>query len=254
MIYIESLLVALSTYSRVPVPQFEWNDRNMKYAICFFPVVGVICGAVLYAWYSLCIWLELSGFLFAAFAACVPLLVTGGIHMDGYMDTMDALSSHQSRERMLQIMKDPNCGAFSVIYCAVYLLVQTGFLYELYEAKQILALCPAFILSRALSALGAISLPKARKDGMLHAFTKDAQKRITKFWLIIWLLISACAMLSVSLSNAVPALVLAGSAMLFYVRIAMKKFGGATGDTTGFCLQICEMSLLIGVCVGGIIL
>ena len=254
MIYIESLLVALSTYSRVPVPQFEWNERNMKYAICFFPVVGIICGAVLYAWYSLCVWLGLSAFLFAAVAACIPLLVTGGIHMDGYMDTMDALSSHQSRERMLQIMKDPNCGAFSVIYCAVYLLAQTGFLYELYGANQIMLLCPAFALSRALSAFGAVSLPNARKSGMLHAFTKDAEKRITKFWLIIWLLSSAAVMLLLSFSNAVPALILAGSAMLFYVRMAMRKFGGATGDTTGFCLQICELALLVGACAGGIIL
>ena len=47
MAFFESLLVALSTYSAVPVPQFEWNDRNMKYAICFFPAVGILCGGAL---------------------------------------------------------------------------------------------------------------------------------------------------------------------------------------------------------------
>ena len=44
----ESLLIALSTYSAVPVPQFEWNEKNMRYAICFFPAVGVLCGAALW--------------------------------------------------------------------------------------------------------------------------------------------------------------------------------------------------------------
>ena len=46
----ESLLIALSTYSAVPVPQFDWNEKNMHYAICFFPAVGVLCGAALWLW------------------------------------------------------------------------------------------------------------------------------------------------------------------------------------------------------------
>ena len=41
----ESLLIALSTYSAIPVPQFDWNEKNMRYAICFFPAVGIFCGA-----------------------------------------------------------------------------------------------------------------------------------------------------------------------------------------------------------------
>ena len=46
----ESLLIALSTYSAVPVPQFDWNEKNTRYAICFFPAVGVLCGAALWLW------------------------------------------------------------------------------------------------------------------------------------------------------------------------------------------------------------
>ena len=116
---LESLFVALSTYSQIPVPQFQWNERNMKYSICFFPVVGLFCGASLLLWNRLCQSFGISPVFFAAVASCLPLLISGGIHMDGYMDTMDALSSHQIKERKLEIMKDPNCGAFSVIYCAI---------------------------------------------------------------------------------------------------------------------------------------
>ena len=95
----ESLLIALSTYSAVPVPQFEWNEKNMRYAICFFPAVGVLCGAALWLWAVLAQATGMSGVLFAAIAACLPILVTGSIHMDGYLDTVDALSSHQTREK-----------------------------------------------------------------------------------------------------------------------------------------------------------
>ena len=41
----ESLLIALSTYSAVPVPQLDWNEKNMRYAMCAFPLIGVVIGA-----------------------------------------------------------------------------------------------------------------------------------------------------------------------------------------------------------------
>lgn len=77
----------------------------------------------------------MSMFLFASIAVCIPLLVTGGIHMDGYMDTVDALSSHQSVEKKLEILKDPNAGAFAVIYCGIYLLLSLGLFYQLGRLK-----------------------------------------------------------------------------------------------------------------------
>ena len=89
---------------------------------------------------------------FAAAAACLPLLITGGIHMDGFMDTVDALASHQSRERKLEILKDSACGAFAVLYCGVYLLLSFALYYEGYAAGWIYAFAPAFVLSRCLSA------------------------------------------------------------------------------------------------------
>ena len=158
----ESLLIALSTYSAVPVPQFDWNEKNMRYAICFFPAVGVLCGAALWLWAVLAQATGMSGVLFAAIAACLPILVTGGIHMDGYLDMVDALSSHQTREKKLAIMKDANCGAFAVIYGGVYLLAYAGFAYEVFAAGHILLICPLFVLSRALSGLCAVNLPNAR--------------------------------------------------------------------------------------------
>ena len=69
----ESLLIALSMYSGVPVPQLDWNEKNMRYAICFFPAVGVLCGAALWLWAVLAQATGMSGVLFAAIAACLPI-------------------------------------------------------------------------------------------------------------------------------------------------------------------------------------
>lgn len=253
MTVFESLLIALSTYSAVPVPQFEWNQRNMKYAICFFPAVGIVCAAVLGLWYWAAERAAAGSVLFAAVAACIPLLVTGGIHMDGYLDTVDALSSHQSRERKLEIMKDSSCGAFAVIYCGVYLLLWWGLASELYRDGHILLLCPIFVLSRALSGLCAVNLPNARKSGMLCAFTSHAERRtatgvlgVTALLAVGWAvwmspvtggIAAACSLLSAAL----------------YARFAMAQFGGVTGDTSGFFLQLCELAGLAGIWIGGLL-
>ncbi len=247
---LESFFVALSTYSAVPVPQFQWNERNMKYSICFFPSVGIIIGLVLWLWNSLCAMVNLSAVLFAAVAVCLPLLISGGIHMDGYMDTMDALSSHQTKERKLEIMKDPNCGAFAVIYCGIYLLLQFGLFHEL-SLRGVIPVClPIFVLSRSLSAFFAVNLPNARKSGMLCAYTQNADRR--KATVITLLTALLCAMLLLGLSWKIGLCILFAATLtaLFYRRLALKEFGGVTGDTSGFFLQLCELICLFFALIG----
>lgn len=253
MYLIESFWVALSTYSVIPVPQFEWNRKNMKYAICFFPAVGVLCGGALLGWYALCKALEVSGILFAALAVCLPLLITGGIHMDGYMDMVDALSSHQTRERKLEILKDPHCGAFAVIYCGIYLLAGFGLCYELYASGRIVVLCPAFVGSRALSALCAVTLPNARKAGMLCAFTEHAEKSRAVAASILVALLAAGGMVWIDPVPGAAGVAAAWLTMLGYRAMAQKQFGGATGDTAGFFLQLCELMTLAGIWIGGLL-
>ena len=101
MRFIKSAVIAFSTYSRLPMPQVEWSDENRKYALCFFPLVGALVGALMWLWVCVCGWLELSALLKGAVCAVIPLAVTGGIHMDGFMDTTDALASWQTEERRI---------------------------------------------------------------------------------------------------------------------------------------------------------
>lgn len=253
MLFFESFLVALATYSSIPVPQFEWNERNMKYAICFFPAVGGACGGALFLWYALSARLGVSGLLFAAVAVCLPLLITGGIHMDGFMDTVDALASHQPRERKLEILKDSHCGAFAVIYCVVYVLLSFGLLYELYARREIAVLCPAFILSRSLSAFCAVTMPNARKAGMLCAYTEKTEKTKAAAAAILLALSSSGGMVLLSPVSGLAAAACGLMTMLFYRRMTMKQFGGVTGDTSGFFLQLCELAVLLGAWAGGLL-
>ena len=242
----ESLLIALSTYSAVPVPQLDWKEKNMRYAICFFPAVGVLCGAVLWLWAVLAQATGMSGVLFAAIAACLPILVTGGIHMDGYLDTVDALSSHQTCEKKLAIMKDANCGAFAVIrlcsYFAAYFALcgcvaftpRVGVLWTL-----------ALVGERALSGLAVAAFPLAKNTGLAHTFATAADQTTVRRVLMVLAALLSAALLALG----GWALVLA--ALLVFARyhvVSNKQFGGITGDLAGWFLQKAELWMLAALC------
>ena len=46
MIVLQTIAVAFAMFSAVPVPQFVWDEKNMRYALCAFPLVGLLCGAL----------------------------------------------------------------------------------------------------------------------------------------------------------------------------------------------------------------
>ena len=75
MIVLQTIAVAFAMFSAIPVPQFDWNEKNMRYAMCAFPLIGVVIGA---AW-CVCGALPLPGLAKAAGFALIPVWITGGI-------------------------------------------------------------------------------------------------------------------------------------------------------------------------------
>lgn len=247
-----SLAIAFAMYSGIPVPQVAWSEKKMKYALCFFPAVGIVIGAALVVWKWLADRLGISEPAFACIAAALPLLITGGIHMDGYLDTVDARSSHLDREQKLAILKDPHAGAFAIISGGVYLLLTVGLLCEL-DLASAYEYAGCFVLSRALSAWALVSWPKARDDGLAKTFSSMADKKRVRTAMLIWLL-SAVLWLLVSGGIMTGICCAAGAvlAMLWYF-LAKREFGGVTGDLAGYFLQICELCLLAAIIAEGLI-
>ena len=247
---IRSLLTAFSTYSRIPVPQVEWSEENRRYSMCFFPLIGLIIGLLLWGWLALCRCLGIGLFVQGAVSALLPLILTGGIHMDGYMDTTDALASWQPMEKRLEILKDSHTGAFAVMTCAGYLLLSAA-LYTEADPDTGLRLIGVFVLSRALSAFSLIKMRNARKQGMLDDTARAAEKKpviITSFayaalCLILWTVTGGWTGLFCALAAAL--------CCLGYRHMAYHHFGGITGDLAGWFLQITELTLTAVIVMGG---
>lgn len=107
---ISTVIVAFSMFSAIPMPQTEWTNKSMRYALCAFPLIGAVIGVLVCLWRFVCLRMEFSEWILAAGICVLPVLVTGGIHLDGFCDTADALASHQDTEKKLQILKDPHMG------------------------------------------------------------------------------------------------------------------------------------------------
>lgn len=248
---IKSLVIAFSIYSRIPVPQFAWKEEDMRYMLCFFPWVGAVIGGAVYLWYWLCRRMEIGTLGYVLIGAAIPLLVTGGFHVDGFMDTMDAFHSYQPRERKLEILKDSHIGAFAVIMLAAYGLVYLGLFSEIREAYLMRTVCGGFFLSRCLSGIGVVCFPSARKDGMLHYFSNSAQKRTVTVVLCAEGLL--CAGFLLWQGGGAGAAVLAAALLAFgYYKVrTWKELGGITGDTAGYFVLLCEAAMLAAAALWG---
>ena len=191
---LKSFIIAFSIYSKIPVPQFEWKEEDMRYMLCFFPWIGAVIGGGIYLWSYFCAGFEVGILCYTAIGVAIPLVITGGFHVDGFMDTMDAFHSYQPREKKLEILKDSHIGAFAVIMLAVYGLLYLGAFSEITDKKLLGIVCCGFFLARCLSGISVVSFPSAKKDGMLYLFASNSQKAIVKWCCIsnVWSALDSC--------------------------------------------------------------
>ncbi len=173
MTVLQTIAVAFAMFSAVPVPQFDWNEKNMRYSLCAFPLVGVLCGAL----WCVCASLPLPAMVRAAGFCLIPVWVTGGIHLDGYADTCDALCSYGDTQKKLDILKDPHCGAFAVIRLCSYFVAYFALCCCVQFTSQVGAVwLLALVLERACSGYAVAAFPLAKNTGLAHTFATAADR------------------------------------------------------------------------------
>lgn len=241
----ETVAAAFSMFSAIPMPQFPWSRQNLRYVLCAFPLVGAVIGICCYLWSCTALGLSLPPILRGAGLCLLPVVLTGGIHLDGYADTSDALASHAPPERRRKILHDSHCGAFAVIRLCTYFTGMLALCTALRPDRQTAGLLiPAFVLSRALSGTALTVLPIAPDSSLVRTFATAADRRRVRVILTAEALAAALG-LCVTGGPAGGAMVLAALAVLFrYAVAARRDFGGTSGDLAGWFLQKAEFWML----------
>ena len=238
----KSLAMAFAIYSKIPMPACSLQGKGMRYALGWLPAVGAVIGAVLLGWSWLCRILEGNPLFFAVGMTLLPVAISGGIHLDGFCDSCDALASHQPQQKKLEILKDSHAGAFAVIGCVGDLLLTVACYRQLgnsWPAVGVCALIP--VVSRVLGATLALFLPAARRSGMLVAVTEPVEKRGAALLLAVFFTLAVTGMVFLCWFYALAVLFAAVMLFLWCRRLCLRQFGGVTGDLAGYAITLCEL-------------
>ena len=233
-------------FSVLPTPRIEWKKENMRYMLCALPLVGVVIGAVLCGWTAVSIALGFKAFLFAVGMTLLPAILSGGIHIDGFLDTVDALSSHAPPEKKREILKDSRAGAFAVLFAVGYFLLYAALCTELemtYRAAIIAGLTHVF--ARIVGALASTAFPGSGSTGLLATF-RDASAKRAGVVLILWAVVCAAVLVWLSPLGGCVSVVLALLCLLYLYFMSRREFGGMSGDLAGFLITLTELVMLLG--------
>ncbi len=245
MSILKSFLMAVSIYSKIPVPQLSWKKEDMRYVFCFFPWVGAVIGICVWLWNRLCVSCGIGLVCRLAVDLAIPIIITGGFHADGFLDVMDASHSYQPTKRKLEILSDAHIGAFAVLMLALYGLVYLGAFSEISDGRLLQAVCAGFFLSRCLCGISVLTFPLARQEGMLFTAVESCAKKAVFFGLCIQGTACVGFMAYVAgLFGLVVALSAVASLGYYFYR-SRREFGGITGDTCGYFILLCEVCMAV---------
>ena len=267
---LRTIAVTFAQYSRIPMPRFDWKEEDMTYSMSVFPWVGAVIGLIYTAVYLLCCRFGVPETAAALLMTAVPVLITGGFHIDGFMDVSDALSSYGSREEKLRILKDPHIGAFAVIRLVLAGLIFTssvmtivslgaGPLYGSAAGQMNLPVfntALGFAVSRGFSAVSVLNFRSAKKEGMLYceSTSAGAGRKGNLVFVAVWITIASGLMLYIDLISGAAEIAAALCTFAWYRHLSYREFGGITGDTAGWFVTVCETAVMAAAALSAVIM
>ena len=243
----QPFLIGLQFLTRIcVVRQTVWTEEDFGKSVRYFPLVGAVLGCI----YALVAWLStdllpqfgviLPHHLLNVLFVAMPVILTGGIHCDGFMDTVDGIFSGRDRERMLEIMKDSCTGAFGVVAFVLLMMFQYGAVSDVPVEALPAALFVMPIISRMMMVFTITIYPYARKEGMGKAFSEYTNKRTLGVVFLYGL--------ALVIPWGINALIAVFVSLLFttcFCNFVTKKIGGVTGDVYGAVCTLCELLVMI---------
>ncbi len=236
--------ILLQFFTIVPLHQtLPMEKAELKAVLHLFPLLGLVKG-IIYAgvFFALIEWSPFSAISSAFIVWILPVLLTGGLHLDGWMDWADAHFSFRDKEKRLAILKDPRAGAFGVLALVLLLAGKFIFIYETVlsgnEEAHMIVLIPFF--AQMLTGLFLQYVPPAKKEGLASFFGRGHSTALP--------VVYVCFLLAVTLVYGTSLLfwVMAGASLVYFLisKFSMEKeFGGVTGDLLGAALEGAELFL-----------
>ncbi|KKM13121.1 hypothetical protein SY88_00550 [Clostridiales bacterium PH28_bin88] len=235
-----SFYTALQFLTRLPLPGVIGDVQVLGRSTAYFPLAGMLIGILLWLLYRVSsLFLPLT--VVAVLLLIGEWLVTGGLHLDGLMDSIDGLFSGKPRERMLEIMKDSRVGALGAAGGMLLLLVKYSLLMELPVSRSFPVLVTVPVLAR-WSMVPAIALfPYARRQGLGEAFDQHTGRRE----IILATILAAGTAMSLLGPLGITAWLSSATFSLLVALRVNRLLGGLTGDIYGALAEANQVLVLL---------
>lgn len=235
-----ALAMCQSMFCAIPFPWNLWNEEARDKMLLWLPVIGLEMGLIWWGLGALCRFLALTRLLTALVLAVYPFLVSGFLHLDGFLDVTDAVRSCRSLERRREILKDSHVGAFAVIGCCILMLTQFAAAASWADTLPlgILALVP--VVSRVCSAFAVTALPPM-------ATSEYAKRKRSAARLCVLGTMGAATLTMGFLLFGKYGVALAGQTAIHALAVlrGFRSLKGMNGDISGYALTMSEVGAAV---------
>ena len=237
--YFHACMMCMTMFCYIPCPYHGWDDEARPLMTLFLPVVGAWIGILWTLTAFLVNRLGLPVLVGAAILCAYPFLVTGGMHMDGYLDVTDAVKSWRDLEERRRILKDPNVGSFAVIAGILLVMAQFSLFASVKDGANLFTLTLIPVVSRAIAGLCVTVLRPLSTSEYAGTYRKGVKKSHVAVF-AVWLVLAITAgFVFLGKYGFASLAVIAG--YLWHLRRAFKSLDGMSGDVSGYALTFGEV-------------
>lgn len=236
--YMHAYGMCRSMFCAIPSPYQGWDEDARPLMLLFLPLVGLEIGIYWALISRLCRYLELPQLVTGLVIAVLPYLLTGFIHLDGFLDVTDAVGSCRNLEKRREILKDSHVGAFAVIGCSLLMIASFACCASAEGGVGILVLVP--VVSRCCSALAVTVLRPMATSQYAGIFKKDDSREQVITLAVMLLMAVACGFMLTGTQGFVLLVQLAGYALA--LRKGFTSLEGMNGDISGYALTLSELA------------
>ena len=238
--YLHAFGMCQSMFCAIPSPYQGWDEDARPLMLLFLPLVGLEMGMIWAGALWLCRCLALKPLLTGLVLCALPYLLSGFIHLDGFMDVSDAVGSCRSLEKRREILKDSHVGAFAVINVVLLLIASFAVCASATADCGILVLIP--VVSRCCSALAVTVLKPMSTSQYAGSFRKNIDD---EQWITLAVMLLIAVATGFFLFGTLGFVLLGGLAGYgLALRKACKSLEGMNGDISGYALTLSELAAL----------
>ena len=226
-------------FCAIPCPFHKWNEESRPLMTLFLPFVGVWIGVL----WTLCTWLlklvSAPSLVAGAVLCAFPFLITGGMHMDGFLDVIDAKKSWRDLEERRRILKDPHVGSFAVIYSVLLIIAQFALFASASETANIFTLILIPTVSRCIAAICVTVLRPISVSEYSGVYRNGIKKSHIVFLSVLLATAVAAGFVFLGRYGFSSVAVILGYLLALFG--AFRSLDGMSGDISGYALVFGEL-------------